>query len=160
MKIQTVSSRWTFLFKLALPLFWLIVMGGICMVIIFSPLDGIREPFNPFIAKVLISTFYLSVLLFMYLFFGKSKWVGITTSHLYVSNFFHSYKYTLDSISGIEEKNYFLFKLVKLDFHESTKFGNSVFFIKSHYWDYFLKKQPEVYKLLHNKEEPVISEIK
>jgi hypothetical protein len=144
MKIQTVSSRWTFLLKLALPLFWLIVMGGICLIINFSPLENIQKPFNPLIAKILFSSFYISVIIFLFIFFGKSKWVGISITHLYVSNFFHSFKYTLESVSKIEEKNFYIFKLIKVEFHQATKFGDSIFFIKSYYWDYFLKKHPEV----------------
>lgn len=119
-------------------------MGGLSVIICLSPLDELREPFDPLTAKGLIVSFFLTVLLIFYWLFMRAKWVGMTTSHLYVSNFLKSYKYTYDSISGFEEVNMLLFTRVVLHFHQPTKFGKSVFFIRSYYWKYFLEKHPEV----------------
>jgi len=144
MKIQTVSSRWTFLLKVAFPLLWLIIMGGISALVLISPLESLKEPFSPMAAKSLVLSFYALILVVFYLMFGTCKWVGMTDSHTYVSNFFKNYKYTHDSISSFEEANMLLFTKVTLHFHQSGKFGKSVSFIKSHYWKYFLEKHPNV----------------
>ena len=66
MKIQTVSSRWTFILKLAFPLFWAIFMGGITLITCLSPLSDLKEPFDPITAKGLIVSFYLTVLILFY----------------------------------------------------------------------------------------------
>jgi hypothetical protein len=144
MKIQTVSSRWTFILKLAFPLFWLIFMGGITLLVCFSPLDNLREPFDPITAKGLVLSFYLTVLLVFYWLFMRAKWVALSETNLYVSNFFRSYKYTYDSLSGFEETNMFIFTRVVLHFHQPTKFGKSIFFVRSYYWKHYLEKHPEV----------------
>jgi hypothetical protein len=144
MKVQTVSSRWTFLLKLALPLLWLIIMGGVTVMVLISPLDGLKEPFSPMAAKSLVASFYLMVLILFFFMFGNCKWVGLTDKHVYVSNFFKSFKYTHESIASFEETNMLLFTKVTLHFHQPGKFGKSVSFIRSHYWKYFLAKYPEV----------------
>jgi hypothetical protein len=142
MKIQSVSSRWTFLLKLAFPLLWLIFMGGVSLIIILSPLENIQEPFSPLIAKTIVLSFYFSVLVMLYSLFANSKWVGVSESHIYISNYFKSMKYTFESIEKYEEVNMIIFTKVILHFHQPGVFGQKVYFIKSHYWKYFLKKYP------------------
>lgn len=144
MRVQSVSSRWTFLLKLAFPLLWLIIMGGISILILVSPLESIKEPFSPMAAKSLVLSFFLLVLVIFYYLFGSCKWVGMTDTHLYVSNFFRNFKYTHDSIASFEETNMLLFTKVTLHFHQAGQFGKSVSFIRSHYWKYFLEKHPQV----------------
>jgi len=151
MKIQTVSSRWTFLFKLALPLFWLVVMGSISLIVLLSPLETLKEPFSPLTAKLLVVSFFLSILGLLYFLFGKAKWVGMDEQKFYVSNFFMSYKYTYNSIAHFEELNMLLFTAVVVHFHQPTKFGKSVFFVKSYYWKYFLEKHPHILDVISGK---------
>lgn len=148
MKIQIVSSRWTFLLKLALPLLWTIIMGGVTVLVLISPLESLKGPFSPMAAKSLIASFYLLVLILFFFLFGKCKWVGITDTHVFISNYFKNFKYTHDSISSFEESNMLLFTKVTLHFHQPGKFGKSVSFIRSHYWKYFLEKHPQVLETL------------
>ena len=151
MKIQTVSSRWTLLLKLAFPLLWLIIMGSITVLVIISPLENLKEPFSPLAAKSLVASFYFLVLVLLYFLFGNCKWAGMTDTHLYVSNFFKNYKYTYDSIASFEEANMLLFTKVTLHFHQAGKFGKSVSFIRSHYWKYFLEKHPQILEIISNR---------
>ncbi len=145
MKVQKVSSRWTFLFKWVLPIFWGLFMGGVALVICLSPLEELQKPFDPLSAKILVVSFYLTVLGLLFLLFRSAKWVGITDTHIYVSDYFNSYKYTLDSIKGFDEVNMLLYTKVIIHFHQPTaKFGQHIFFIRSYYWKYFLEKHPHV----------------
>ncbi len=151
MKIQTVSSRWTFLFKMALPLLWLIIMGGLSILIAFSPLDSLKGPVSPMTAKLLVISLFFSILAMLYIFYGRAKWVGMTDSYLYVSNFFKSYKYTYDSVERFEEVYMVFFTKVVIHFHQPTKFGKSIYFVKSLYWKYFLEKHPMVLDAMSGK---------
>jgi hypothetical protein len=143
-KIQPVSSRWTFFLKLAFPLLWIIIMGGVTVLMLISPLENIKEPFSPSTAKAMMIGFYLTVIGLLYLLFMRTHWVGLDTKNIYVSNFFKSYKYTYNSIAKFEEKNMLLYTIVVIHFHQKTKFGKSIYFIRNHYWNYFLEKHPEV----------------
>ena len=115
-----------------------------------SNMETVKEPFDPMTAKILVTSFYITTMGLLYLLFMRIKWVGMTTTHLYVSNFFKSYKYTYDSIDKFEETNMLLFTRVILRFHDKTKFGKTIFFIRSHYLKYFLEKHPTVLAELLN----------
>ena len=111
---------------------------------LISPLESIRDPFSPSTAKAMMIGFYLTVIGLSYLLFMRTVWVGLDTKNIYVSNFFKSYKYTYNSVAKFEEKNMLLYTIVVIHFHQKTKFGKSIFFIRNHYWNYFLEKHPEV----------------
>lgn len=145
-KLQVVSSRWTFFLKLALPVFWTCFFGTATIAILFFiSLDGIAEPFTPLSARLLVASFFVATMGLFYLLFMRNKWVGLTPSHIYVSNFMKSRKYTYNSLAKIEEsKAFFFFKRVTLHFHEPTLFGKTIFFMSNYYWHYFLNKHPEV----------------
>ncbi len=143
-KIQRVSSRWTFFLKLAFPLLWIILMGGVTILMLISPLENLEAPFTPSIAKAMTIGFYLTVIGLLYLLFMRTLWVGLDPKHIYISNYFKSYKYTYNSVAKFEEKNMLLYTIVVIHFHQKTKFGKSIFFIRNHYWNYFLEKHPEV----------------
>ncbi len=140
-KLLVVSSRWTFFFKLALPLFWGILGAGITILFYVSPLDSLKKPFDPWTARLLFTSFYLSSIVLLYLLFGNVKWVAIQKDHLIVSNFFHSYKYTLDSIAAFDEVNWIVFRKVTIKFHQKTFFGSEIHFVKSHYWTFWLQEK-------------------
>lgn len=146
--MQVVSSKWTLALKLLLPTFWFATFGAATVVIFFMDLSNIGDPFTPTSARLTMFSFLVSTIGVYYLLFFRIKWVAIDQTHLYVSNFRDSYKYTLDSVNQIEETNMLLFKKVTIHFHKSGKFGKSILFFSSYYWHYYLKKNPEILKQL------------
>lgn len=143
MKPQVVSTRWTMLFKLLVPTFFLLFFGGIAVGTLFVDLD-VQAPFTPTSARIMLFTFVLSVWGILYLLFMRIKWVALDESHIYVSNFFKVYRYTYDSISGIDSTSVLWWKKVTVHFYSKGYFGSSIQFIPSAYWAYFLDKHPEV----------------
>jgi len=141
---QVVSSRWTLLLKLLLPTFWACFFGGITIVMFFSSLDNIQEPFTPWTARIMVSSFTVGTLGLMYLFFTRIKWVAVADDCFYVSNFMDSRQYTYDSIARIEESKGLLFRRVTIHLHQKGRFGKSFFFFANYYWHYFLKKHPDI----------------
>ena len=144
---QVVSSRWTMLLKLILPTIWVCFFGGMAVVIPFLDLP-VGEPFSPLTAKLTIIGFSLSSIGLLYLLFMRIKWVALDTTHIYVSNFFKSYKYTYESISNIQTSKILWSERITIQFHEPTAFGSSIFFISSPYWAYFFEKNPQVMDIL------------
>lgn len=145
-QLQVVSSRWTFFFKLAFPTFWFCFFGTVTIAFLFFiPLEGLEEPFTPTNTRVLIFSFFVATMGLLYLLFMRNKWVGLSASHIYISDFFKSRKYTYTSLARVEEsKAFFVFKTVRLHFHEPTLFGKTVFFMSNYYWHHFLQKHPKV----------------
>lgn len=143
MKPQVVSTRWTLLFKLFLPTFWILFFGGIAVVTLFVDLE-VKEPFTPSSARIMLFTFLFSTIALFYLLFMRIKWIALDETHIYVSNFFKVYRYTYDSISGIESSSVLWWNKVTVHFHNKGYFGASIQFIPSAYWAYFLDKNPHV----------------
>ena len=146
--MQVVSSKWTLSLKLLIPAFWFCFFGGLTVVLFFKDLSSIGEPFSPTSARLMMLSFLLSTAGIYYLLFFRIKWVAIDETHLYVSNFKDSYKYTLDSIAKIDETKFLFFRKVTIHFHQTGKFGKSILFLSSYYWHYYLKKNPEILQQL------------
>lgn len=146
--MQVVSSPWTLTLKLLLPMFWFTFFGGLTLVLLFSNLDGLKEPLTPTTARLIMVSFLISTAGLYYLLFSKIKWVAMDEEYLYVSNFAKSLQYTYDSIAKIEETKVFLWQKVTIHFHQPTQFGTTIIFLGSYYWYYFLKQHPDVLKQL------------
>ncbi|BDS14062.1 hypothetical protein [Aureispira anguillae] len=147
-KMQVVSSQWTLTLKLLLPTFWFCFFGGLTIVLFFTPLDNIGEPFTPTTARLMMVSFVLSTAGIYYLMFSPIKWVAMDAEKLYVSNFRKSFQYTYDSIARVEESKMLFWNKVTIHFHEPSQFGQTIVFFGSYYWYYFLKKHPEVLQQL------------
>lgn len=150
--MQVVSSPWTLSLKLLLPTFWFCFIGGLAIILLFYPLEGLKEPFTPMTARLMVISFGLSTAGIYYLVFRPIKWVSMDTEYIYVSNFIKSYQYTYDSIARVEESRMLFWNKVTIHFHQPTQFGQSIAFFGSYYWYYFLKKHPEVLQQLLPKE--------
>ena len=147
-----VSSPWTLTLKLLLPTFWFSFFGGLTIAMFFKSLDGIGGPFTPNSARLLMVSFLFLSGYGYYLFFSAIKWVAMDKDRFYVSNFLKSFQYTYDSIAKVEEQKVLFWHVVTVHFHAPGQFGQSIFFIRSYFWHYYLKKHPEVLKQILNKD--------
>lgn len=148
--MQVVSSKWTLSLKLLLPTFWFCFFGGSLLMLLFTDLTNIGEPFTPLTARLTMLSFVLSSAGIYYLFFLPIKWVAMDEEFIYVSNFFKSAKYTYDSIDKFEESRFLFWNKVSIQFHNKGIFGQKIIFFRSYYWLYFLKKHPAVLQKLIN----------
>ena len=148
--MQVVSSKWTLSLKLLLPTFWFSFFGGSLLILLFTDLSNIGDPFTPFTARLTMLSFVLSSAGIYYLFFLPIKWVAMDEEFIYVSNFFKSAKYTYDSIDRFEESRFLFWNKVSIEFYNKGIFGQKIIFFRSYYWLYFLKKHPAVLQKLIN----------
>ncbi len=146
--MQVVSSKWTLALKLLLPTFWFCAWGGLTISMFFIDLSSIQEPFSPLSARLIMLSFLFTTLAIYYFVFASIKWVALDPELLYVSNFKESYQYTFDSISKIDESKVLFFRKVTVHFHQNGKFGQSITFLSSYYWHYYLKKNPSILQKL------------
>ena len=146
--MQVVSSRWSLALKLLLPTFWFCFFGGATVALFFMPLEAIQEPFTPMSARLIMLSFLLSSAAIYYMVFLPIKWVAMDTEKMYVSNFFKSYQYSYDSIKLVEETKFLFWNRVRIHFHESAVFGDSITFYSSYFWHYYLKKNPKIIEQL------------
>ncbi len=147
-KMQVVSSQWTLTLKLLLPTFWFCFFGGSTLVLFFTPLSNIGEPFTPMSARLIMLSFVLSTAGIYYLTFYQIKWVAMDADKLYISNFMKSFQYSYDSIARVEENRMLFWNKVTIHFHRPGYFGETIVFFASYYWHYYLKKHPDVLQQL------------
>jgi hypothetical protein len=140
MKIVVVSSRATLFLKLILPTLWFSIMGAL---LFFSLWYGVSGS-----GLMLLILGFLGVVGLWAALFRQLKWIGLNPENLYVSNYFKNFKYTYDSISGIEEQHLGPFRRITLHFHQPGQFGQKVHFLASYNWYYFLQQHPEILKQL------------
>ena len=76
--------------------------------------------------------------------FARLKWLGLSEDFWYVSNYLNSYRYTYDSIAGIEEENFGPFRRIRLFLHHPGQLGQEIEFFASYYWYVFLQHHPDI----------------
>lgn len=118
-----ISSDWTLFYKFFLPTVWAVFFG----VIVFVAWFYVRVPL-PFRVGFLV--FYLVGVLLLSSTLLRLKRVECTDEHLYVTNYFKTYRYTYDSIEKVSAVDFIIFKVVALRFKAKTAFGKRVHFLR------------------------------
>jgi len=136
-----LSSDWTLFYKIFFPNVWIVFFGATIGIFIFS----VHIPLSLLAGVVIL---YLSVVAVLWFTLMRLKRVEGTDGHLYVTNYFKTYRYTLDSIRKITALDALLFKVVVLHFHDKTSFGRRVPFIRRKVvWDEYLVGHEELNRL-------------
>jgi hypothetical protein len=126
-----LSSDWTLIIKFFIPTVWMVFFGVLVLVILIS----FRLPLTYQIGMVVCYCFGVLLLAGTLM---RLKRVEATDTHLYVTNYFKTYRYTFDSVSRITTFDLILWKLVRLHFREPTSFGRTVSFLRrKHVWEEF-----------------------
>lgn len=135
-----LSSNATLLLKVFLPTFWVTVFGLFALVILFAEEDKLGVfAFDPY--KYGYFVFFGVFLVFMYFTLMCLQRVECDREHLYVTNYFKTYKYPVHIIESLLSIDFLLFKLITVKCRETTYFGRKIYFIakKSNY-DIFLEE--------------------
>lgn len=127
-----ISSDWTLFYKFFLPVVWIVFFGIVIGVLLIT--------IKPAAAIVLGGIFfYLGGVTFLYFTLLRLKRVEGDDSHLYVTNYFKTFRYTFDSIAKITTADLLIFKIVTLHFAEKTSFGRRIYFIRRRrVWEEYL----------------------
>ena len=132
-----LSSDWTLFYKIFFPNVWIVFFGVAIGIIVFS----VRLPFWLLFGVVALYAGVVAVLWFSLM---RLMRVEGTEEHLFITNYFKTYRYTLDSVRTITGFDALLFKVVVLHFHEKTSFGSRVAFIRRRdVWNEYLRDHPE-----------------
>jgi len=137
-----LSSNLTLFFKVFLPTFWIVFFGSMTVAIIISegrsilPLDHTTE-------IIVVLSFFLIFLALQYFTIMRLKRVEIDQKHLFVSNYFNSYRYPLSDIAEVRKINFGIFNLLRIVFKNNTRFGNKITcLLKEKYFKEYLSQFP------------------
>jgi hypothetical protein len=142
-KQYRLSSNWTMFLKLFFPTFWGVFFGMLLLAIFVSNTED-----SAFLSSTLVKFSILGfVLLFaaiFYLTILKLKRVDADANHIYVSNYFKTYRYKLVDMAKVKEIDFGLFLVLKVELKQVGAFGKSfVFILSKATFDDFLDKHPE-----------------
>jgi hypothetical protein len=127
--MNKLSTGLTILFKMVIPIFWVVFFGSITGAALFFAPEGSRITAPYF--KWMITLVYLGWTIILYFTLYQLKRVEGNEKGLYISNYIKHAQIAFNDIRQFNQFNLGLFYLVKISFTRKTYFGNSVYFLAS-----------------------------
>ena len=128
--MSQLSSSATLLLRLFFPTFWLVFFGSF-MVVGWVTSEDFVGPFHSSIYRVVTTSFVLIGLVLIRISFWRLHRVDADQDHVYISNYFKTYKYTLAAVDKITMRHYGLFYLGRVELVIKGKLGQRIWFIPS-----------------------------
>lgn len=128
--IQTIrlSTNWTLILRLFIPIAWITFFSSFLLSsFLANPVEVPQFTNNTF--RLAIGFFILGGILFFYFTFFRLKRVDANSTHIYVTNYFKTYRYTLDSVEKWVLYDHIIFKAIHVFLKEKGKFGKRIIFI-------------------------------
>ncbi len=114
--------------KLFIPIFWIVFFGA--FVVAAYTANSIEAPQIANSTFRLQSTIFVLVgIVFFALTFFRLKRVDADDKYIYISNYFKTYRYPIDTIEKIVVYNHLVLKAAHLRFKGKSSFGKKVIFI-------------------------------
>lgn len=126
--MHRISSNWTLFLKIFLPTFWVVFFGALTvgMWLINTPAFGDVKAL-PF--KLGLTAFFLVGTTLLYFSIFQLLRVDLDENHLFVSNYFKTYRYPFDDIEQIVERDLGFFHLVRIRLKGRGRFGSRINFL-------------------------------
>jgi hypothetical protein len=128
--MHQLSSNFTLFLRLFLPTMWVVFFGAVCAAGWFAEGDFVG-PFPKNYFRLGSTLFLFSGLGFFIVTFWRLHRVDADPTHLFISDYFRTYRYLPALIDRIEIHHFVLFHLGKVIFTQKTAKGRSVWFLIS-----------------------------
>ncbi len=141
--MHRISSNWTLFLKIFLPTFWMVFFGALTIGLwmVNTPYFG-NIPAMPF--KLGMTVFFLAGTAGLYFTLMQLLRVDLDEKHLFVSNYFKTYRYPFTDIENIVERDIGFFHLVRIQLKGKGRFGSRIsFLLDDSMLRAFLQKHPE-----------------
>ena len=135
-----LSTNLTLILKLVLPVAWTAFFSSFLLSsFLANPIEVPQFTTNSFRTGVLV--FILGGMSFFYFTFFRLKRMDADNEHIYISNYFKTYRYTFDSIDSFVLYDHLLLKAVHINLKEKGELGKRIIFIpKMIHFNLFLKE--------------------
>ena len=152
--MHRISSNWTLFFKIFLPTFWMVFFGAltIALWLVDTPYFG-NIPALPF--KLGFTAFFIIGTAILYFTMMQLLRVDLDEAHIYLSNYFKTYRYPFSEIESISERDIGLFHLVRIYLKGKGHFGSRInFLLDDSMLRAFFEKHPQTAAQLPFKSSP------
>ena len=126
--MNRLSSNWTLMLKLFIPIFWTVFFGAFVVAAYTSNPIEAPQIANPSF-RLQSTIFVLVGIVFFALTFFRLKRVDADDKYIYISNYFKTYRYPADTIEKITIYNHLVLKAAHLRFKGKSSFGKKIIFI-------------------------------
>lgn len=142
-----ISSGWTLIYKIFIPVFYTVFMLAWIIATIGSG-DEVSPVFTHWMYRIgIVLVFILAVLLMRYTVW-KLKRMDVATDHIFITDYFKTYRYSLESIESISHSNVLFWKFLKVKLKEKGSLGDSfTVLIEEKVWESWIMNN-EKYRIL------------
>lgn len=126
--MERISNPLTFIFKIVLPIIWIVFVGSFVAVFLFSDevKIGSTSRINFGIGLLL---FFIAGVAALYFSLMSIKRVDADADFLYINNYFKMYRYPYHNIEKLAVERFGFLKFGRVYFRQAGYFGKSVFFL-------------------------------
>lgn len=128
--MSQLSSSATLLLRLFIPTMWIVFFGAFA-VVGWTTSEDFVGPFQSKMYQIITTLFVVVGILLIRISFWRLHRVDADSEHLFVSNYFKTYKYTKASIEKLTIHHYGLFNLGRIELHQKGKLGKKIWFVPS-----------------------------
>lgn len=142
-----VSSGWTLLLKIFVPVFYSVFMLT-WMIATIRAGDEVSPVFETWIYKIGIVVVFSITLLILRLTVWRLYRMDVSTDHIYITNYFKTFRYSLDSIESIHPESILWFHFLKIKLKEKGSMGDAfTVLIEANVWEQWIMSN-ESYRML------------
>lgn len=143
-----LSSAWTLILKLFLPIFYAVFMGAWTVTTIYIG-DEVSPLFEHWVYRLVMIGLYGLGLLFFFYTTWRLKRLDATPTHLFITDYFKTFRYSFESIAEIKPINFFVFNFLKITLKEKGSFGVDFYIlIEKSVWNQYIVAHPEIIGLM------------
>lgn len=144
-----LSSGWTLVLRLFIPVFYLVFMGALTLATIIQGSE-VSPVFDTWIYRVtMISLLLIGILMIRFTVWRLLR-LDASSTHLFITDFFKTFRYSLESIDSIQPFKILFWKFIKIRLKEKGSFGQGLYILlEGNLWNQYIDAHPEVKQLVH-----------
>ena len=128
--MERISSNLTLVYKIVLPVFWLVLVGGTTVAILLANIAGVGNT-SALTVKGVMLFIFASGTLFLALTLMRLKRVEVGPEGVYVTNYFKNVRYPFSEVESITATSLLIFSVATLHLKGKGSFGQHLPFIPS-----------------------------
>lgn len=145
-----ISSGLTLMLRIFLPVFYGVFMLTWTIATIKAG-DEVSPLFASKIYQVAMVAFLAFGLLVIRLTVWRLKRMDISRDYIYVTDYFKTFRYSIDSIASIQMFSVAWLKFLKITLKEKGSLGNGFIVLIEHkIWDSYCAAHPEILQYIHS----------
>ncbi|HNR07184.1 MAG TPA: hypothetical protein PKM27_07710 [Saprospiraceae bacterium] len=148
--MNRLSSGWTLVLRLFVPVFYVVFMGALTLATLSQGAD-LSPVFGTWIYRLAMPGLVLAGILTLRFTVWKLLRLDASPDHFYITNYFRTYRYSLDSIESIRPFGLFFLKFIKIKLKEKGSLGKELYIlVERELWDQYADAHPQVKALMQS----------